>query len=76
MVGNNLTSRSQLFPSLLITQKAIPEGSKNAFKLAVYATTLKRARQMGSLTGFVSGTSQMNNSLTQGNLRVYEQIIG
>ena len=31
---------------------------------------------MGSLTGFVSGTSSIRDPLAQGNLRTYEQIIG
>ncbi|KAK9808757.1 hypothetical protein WJX72_003095 [[Myrmecia] bisecta] len=41
-----------------------------------FAKTLKQARQLGSLTGFVSGSSQINDPMAKGNLRMYESIVG
>eukprot|EP00884_Botryococcus_braunii_P003977 jgi/Botrbrau1/13580/Bobra.0307s0003.1 len=41
-----------------------------------YAQSLKRVRQLGSVTGFVTGTSQISSPVVQGTLRTFEQIIG
>jgi hypothetical protein len=42
---------------------------------AAYATHLKRARQMGALTGFASGTTRAGDASAQGSLRMQESII-
>lgn len=41
-----------------------------------YAKSLKTARQIGAVTGFVGGTSRIQDPLAQGNLRLYEDIVG
>jgi len=43
--------------------------------LAAFATSIKRARQLGGLTGFVHGTSAAGDSAAQGTMRMFEQII-
>ena len=43
---------------------------------AVFATSMKRARQMGSFTGFVHGTTSINDPAAKGTLRLFEQVIG
>lgn len=42
---------------------------------AAFGTSLKRARQLGGLTGFVHGTPAINDGQAQGTLRLFEQII-
>lgn len=43
--------------------------------IETFGTSLKRARQLGGLTGFVHGTPAINDGQAQGTLRLFEQII-
>ncbi|KAL4425345.1 hypothetical protein ABPG75_009361 [Micractinium tetrahymenae] len=43
--------------------------------IETFGTSLKRARQLGGLSGFVHGTSAINDGQAQGTLRMFEQII-
>lgn len=40
-----------------------------------FASNIKQARRLGSLTGFVHGTSGISDSSAQGSMRVFENII-
>lgn len=40
-----------------------------------FASNVRRARRLGSLTGFVHGTSKVSDSSVQGSLRTFENII-
>ena len=42
---------------------------------AGYASSVKRARQLGSLTGFASGTTSASDPTAVGTLRLFENII-
>lgn len=43
---------------------------------AAYASSLKQARRLGGLSGFVHGSSNGKDPTAQGTLRLYEAIIG
>lgn len=43
---------------------------------AAYASSMKRARQMGSLTGYALQSSKISSPAVQGSFRLHESIIG
>lgn len=42
---------------------------------AAFANSLKQARRLGGLTGFVHGTGAIKDGAAQGTLRLFEQVI-
>lgn len=64
--------RSRL-PSMLGGTRQVDE--LEDLTLDKYAAAVKRARQLGGLTGFVHGSAGVNDAATRGSMRLYEQII-
>lgn len=50
-------------------------GDLEDLDLATFGDQVKKARKLGSLTGFVHGTAAVNDSAAQGTMRLFEQII-
>ena len=50
-------------------------GEMEDLDIVTFGDQIKKARRLGSLTGFVHGTAAVNDSAAQGTMRLFEQII-
>lgn len=50
-------------------------GELDDLSLEEFGTQLKRARQLGGLTGFVHGTGAVRDGAAQGTMRLFEQVV-